>query len=116
MLAFLQYPWTVVHYIDDKSPLAAYVRVGADGSPMPTPAMEHDHVEIIVHVIGTAASTGNAFESRISYIPSSIRCGHRFVDALTHRPGQRTLTVDLDQLSETVPEDPEDLLLPQCYS
>ena len=93
----------------------SFERAGADGTPAPTDAMIHDHIEIIVVVLGTAAATGNTSESRASYPVSSLRFGHRFADAIMHRRGHRTLTVDREQLSETLPEDPMRLLLPQCF-
>jgi len=118
VLAFLQFPWSVVHYIDESSPLREYIAIDeVSGAPMPTGAMARDHVEVIFSTLGTAASTGNAFESRTSYITKSIRFGERFEDALLHDPHSTTssLRVDLSRLSETVPEDPDNLLLPQCY-
>eukprot|EP00966_Prymnesium_polylepis_P162090 3745879-Prymnesium_polylepis.1 len=99
MMAFLQFPWSVVHYIDDDSPLAEYVHVGTDGAPRPSPLLADDHVEIIVTVLGTAPATGNTFESRASYTTAEssggrIRFGHRFADALKHSsdPRDRTLS------------------------
>lgn len=90
--------------------------VQADGTPAPTERMRQEHIEIIVSVLGTAASTGNGFESRTSYTIDSIRFGHRFADALHRRAdGEGTLVVDISKLSETIPEDPAKLLLPQCF-
>ena len=111
-IAFLQYPWSVVHYIDDESPLAEYLVPGA--APQCTAAMAEDRVEIIVTVLGTAASTGNQCESRASYTVATIDCGCRFADALSHGD-DGTLQVDQERISATVPEDPEFLVLPECY-
>ena len=117
MMAALQFPWSVVHYIDEASPLREYVgeRGGPGGEPEPSAAFLRDHVEIICLALGTAASTGNTSESRASYTCHSLRFGHRFADALHFCPADRSLKVDLSQLSATLPEDPEDLLLPQCF-
>ena len=43
-----------------------------------------------------------------------MRLGHRFADTLTVE-SDRTLTVDLSRFNVTQPEDPDDLVLPQCY-
>lgn len=59
-------------------------------------------------------SAGNTCESRASYTAANIRFGHRFGDALRHDQ-DGTLTVELAQISATMPEDPDDLCLPQCF-
>lgn len=114
MAAFLQYPWSVVHYLDEASPLRPYVELGPDGTPAPADGLARDHVEILVVVLGTAASTGNTTECRASYTAADLRWGHRFADALKMAP-DRTLTVNLAKLSATLPEDPNAPLLPQCW-
>ena len=116
--AFMQYPWSVLHFIDESSPLAPYVlppRDGSGGLPEVSDDFGHDHVEIICKVLGTAPSTGNTCESRHSYTAHNIEFGHRFADALRHHPSDGTLCVDLAQFSRTVLEDPTDLVKPQCF-
>ena len=39
---------------------------------------------------------------------------HRFADALRH-DHDGTLAIELSQISATLPEDPADLCLPQCF-
>ena len=62
--AFVQYPWSAVHYVDENSPLAPYVKAQADGKPSFTDAWMDDHVEILVTLTGTVNSTGNSAEAR----------------------------------------------------
>lgn len=71
-------------------------------------------MEIIVCALGTAASTGNTCESRASYTTKNIDVGSRFADALV-RATDGALMVDKSQISKTLPEDPADLVLPQCF-
>jgi hypothetical protein len=97
------------------SPLAPYVTRGPRGEPVAAERWATDHVEIICTILGTAASTGNTCESRLSYTIHNTWFGHRFADALVHNPADQTLTVDLDLFSEIVPEDPAALLKPQCF-
>jgi len=113
--AYLQYPFSVVHYIDEESPLAPYVGVTTDGRPTPADDFANDHLEIICMVLGTAAQTGSEFESRHSYTVHNICFGHRFQDALVHQRSDNTLSVDLSRFSKTLPEDPDNLLKPQCF-
>ena len=110
----VQYPWSIVHEINEKSPLAAYV-IDKSGEPQVLDSMALDHAEIILTVTGTAASTGNTCESRYSYTAKQLNCGHRFADALSHDPKTGKLHFDKSQFDVTLPEDPENLLLPQCF-
>lgn len=112
--AFLQYPWSVVHFVDERSALAKYIQTSASGEPKAGESFGREHVEIICSVNGAAATTGDSFESRHSYTLENTRFGHCFADALIHTPNG-TLSVDVSQLSETMPEDPANLLKPQCF-
>ena len=114
-IALLQYPWSVVHYVDADSPLAKYVRISATGEPSATDSFAAEHVEVICTLTGAAPTTGNVCESRHSYTVHNTRFGHRFADALVHHPSDHTLTVDRSKLGETLPEDPAQPLRPQCY-
>jgi hypothetical protein len=64
--------------------------------------------------IGGHSLAGNTCESRASYTAANIRFGHRFADALRHDT-DGTLTVELEEISHTLPEDPEKPCLPQCF-
>lgn len=114
-LAFLQYPWSAVHWIDEESPLAEYI-VCRDGRPQLKPSFIGDHVEIICTVIATAASTGSECESRISYTAETINVRHRFADCLRHQ-ASGMLEIDLKNFDRTEPEDADQSLnvLPQCF-
>lgn len=67
--------WTVLHPIDDKSPLA-----GA------TPAsLEKDEVELIVSVVGTDDTSLQPVHARHRYLDKDIVWGARHVDVLSTR-------------------------------
>jgi hypothetical protein len=68
-MAWLQYPFSVMHFIDESSPLAPYVLpfcmpeahrnsdTKASVRPHPTVSFRRDHVEIIVIAQATAVSS-----------------------------------------------------------
>jgi len=101
--ALLQYPYSVVHFIDADSPLNAYT----------TPAALAD-IEVILIVTGTAAATGNGCEYRASYGAGDIRFGRRFSDVL-HFEADGTLGIDMDRFDTTVPEDALEDWRPETY-
>jgi len=116
-IAFLQFPYSAMHFIDENSPLAEYLQPGKEGEvtkPQPTIAMARDHVEVMCIVNGTAAATGSGCESRASYTSETIDFGHRFADTLFHH-SDGTLCVELSKFDITEPEDTSALLLPQCF-
>ena len=88
---------------------------GPQGEPVAGENWAADHVEVICTILGTAASTGNTCESRLSYTIHNTVFGHRFADALVHNPSDQTLSVDLSLFNEVVPEDAAALLKPQCF-
>lgn len=65
-------PVTIVHEIDQESPLYALDRK----------AVAKDNFEILVTFIYTGDSTGTSHQSRSSYVPREILWGHRFNDVL----------------------------------
>jgi hypothetical protein len=64
---FLISPLTIVHVIDEKSPLYEYAPED----------LEHAQFEIVVILEGIVESTGMAVQARTSYLPSEILYGHR---------------------------------------
>lgn len=69
--AFLQLPWSVVHVIDEDSPMFG----------LSTPdMMACDHIEIMLFIGGMTPSTGNGMEYRASYCVNDIDFDHRFED------------------------------------
>ncbi|XP_066242842.1 inward rectifier potassium channel 16 [Saccopteryx leptura] len=65
-------PVTIVHEIDQESPLYSLDRK----------AVAKDNFEILVTFIYTGDSTGTSHQSRSSYVPREILWGHRFNDVL----------------------------------
>jgi inward rectifier potassium channel len=75
--------WTVIHRIDDKSPLR-----GA------TPeSLRNDLVELVVSLIGIDDSTSATVHSQFSYIADEIRWNTRLVDIISRTP-EGQLVVD----------------------
>ncbi|XP_014205713.1 G protein-activated inward rectifier potassium channel 3-like isoform X2 [Copidosoma floridanum] len=72
---FFIWPTTVVHKIDEQSPL--YHLSASD--------MLRERFEIIVLLEGVIESTGMTTQARSSYLPSEIMWGHRFEHIITFR-------------------------------
>ncbi|MBU6297280.1 MAG: ATP-sensitive inward rectifier potassium channel 10 [Alphaproteobacteria bacterium] len=85
--------WTVMHRIDDTSPL-----YGATQD-----ALVHRQVELIALLSGTDDTLSETIYARHSYRPHQIRWNHRFVDVLCVDPRGRRV-VDLRRFHDTEPE------------
>ncbi|XP_033365940.1 inward rectifier potassium channel 16-like isoform X1 [Bombus vosnesenskii] len=72
---FFIWPTTIVHKIDEKSPL--YHISASD--------MLRERFEIIVMLEGVIESTGMTTQARSSYLPSEILWGHRFEHIITFK-------------------------------
>ncbi|KAJ8664348.1 hypothetical protein QAD02_006010, partial [Eretmocerus hayati] len=72
---FFIWPTTIVHKIDERSPL--YNLSASD--------MLRERFEIIVMLEGVIESTGMTTQARSSYLPSEILWGHRFEHIITFR-------------------------------
>jgi inward rectifier potassium channel len=84
--------WTIMHIIDENSPLHG---VSEDD-------MYDKQMEIIALLSGADATMAETIYARYSYGPDDIRRGHRFVDVLSlSRKGQRV--VDLTRFHNTCP-------------
>ncbi len=78
--------WTVMHMIDETSPLAGATRE----------SLLADQVEIIVVLSGIDETFSDKIFARYSYMPDEIHWNKRFVDILSVRPDGRRL-VDLSK-------------------
>jgi inward rectifier potassium channel len=87
--------WTVMHFIDEKSPL-----FGADPE-----ICRVDEVEIVVSVVGTDDTTLQPVHGRRRYVASEILWGSRLADILRELPDGR-LELDVRRFHETVPSEP----------
>jgi inward rectifier potassium channel len=78
--------WTVIHRIDEHSPLREWAEAGR--AP--------DDAEIIVVLSGMDESTGQIIHGRTAYLVDHIRWNARFVDIMTSDPdGRRTIDYSL---------------------
>jgi inward rectifier potassium channel len=72
--AFFALSWTVVHPIDEKSPLFGATRE----------SLEAEEAEIFVTVTGTDDTLSQTVHARTSYVPAEIVWGGAFRDIITH--------------------------------
>ena len=83
--------WTVMHRIDETSPLYGI-----------TPDMCDDsQLEIIALLSGMDETLADRIYARHSYVPDELLWDHRFVDVLSIANGRRV--VDLTRFHDTVP-------------
>jgi inward rectifier potassium channel len=84
--------WTIMHVIDETSPLYGVTETD----------MVDKQMEIIALLSGADATMAETIYARYSYSPDDIRRDHRFVDVLSLSPrGQRV--VDLTRFHDTCP-------------
>ena len=95
---FFTVSWTVVHEIDDKSPLRD-LRSRED--------LERAEAEIMVSMQGIDDTLAQTVHARFSYAPGDIVFGGRFADMLSIREGPRGTVVhmDLDRIHDVVPHE-----------
>ncbi|HWA02232.1 MAG TPA: ion channel [Rhizomicrobium sp.] len=90
--ALFSLSWTIMHVIDENSPLHGLC----------TEDMIDRQMEIIALLSGSDATMAETIYARYSYGPEDIRRGHRFVDVLSLTPrGKRV--VDLTRFHDTEP-------------
>jgi len=88
--------WTVMHPIDETSPLYGV-----------TPQdMADKQMEVVALLSGADATMAETIYARYSYSPEHIVRGHRFVDVLYLTPKGRRV-VDLTRFHDTIPVDAE---------
>ncbi|XP_058796528.1 inward rectifier potassium channel 2-like isoform X1 [Phymastichus coffea] len=88
---FFIWPTTIVHKIDERSPL--YHLSASD--------MLRERFEIIVMLEGVIESTGMTTQARSSYLPSEILWGHRFEHIITFRKETGEYEVDYTLFNNT---------------
>ncbi|XP_066921712.1 G protein-activated inward rectifier potassium channel 4-like [Clytia hemisphaerica] len=95
MRLFPLFPLTIIHVIDEKSPLYA----------MSKTQLEQAEFEIIPILEGTVPTTGNSTQALTSYRPNEILWGHRFKPVFTGMHiGQKINRIDLSTLHDTYKE------------
>ncbi len=83
--------WTVVHPIDDKSPLKG----------MTYEKLKEAQAEIIVTLSGVDNTFFQTIHSRFSYVPEEIVWNRKFQDIIK-KDGDGLIAVELDQIHEIV--------------
>ncbi|XP_034231148.1 ATP-sensitive inward rectifier potassium channel 12-like isoform X2 [Thrips palmi] len=86
------WPTTVMHRINDKSPLYK----------MDPRDLLEDTFEILVFLEGTIQSTGQTTQARTSYTPSEIMWGHKLYPMLRYSKKLRRYEADFNRFHETI--------------
>jgi inward rectifier potassium channel len=92
-ITFFALTWTVMHKIDEKSPLWGET----------VESLEAHGSELILSVMGLDDTFAQTVNARHSYLPSEIRWGHRLVDIIDLRPDGAV--IDYTRFDETQPVD-----------
>lgn len=87
----LLWPETVVHSIDQSSPL---YELSADD-------LETAKFEIVVIMEGTIESTDQRVQARTSYLPAEIMWGHRFEPVVSYDKSQYRYIVEYSRFHHT---------------
>jgi len=92
-VTFLPLAWTVVHPIDETSPLYGltsqdYIRTDA---------------EILILLTGIDETFSQTVHTRSSYKPHEIRCGHKFASIYNEVEDGQPISIDIRKLSLVVP-------------
>jgi inward rectifier potassium channel len=94
-VAFFPLSWTVVHPIDEDSPLAELCQTD----------LERMDAEILVLVTAVDETFAQSVHTRSSYKPHEIRCGHKFVSVYRDGKEGDKIAIDIKRLSATVAVD-----------
>lgn len=90
-VAFFPLSWTVVHPIDELSPLR----------DLRHSDLERMDAEILVLVTAIDETFAQAVHTRSSYKPHEIRCGHKFVSIYKDGQNGDRIAIDIKKLSTT---------------
>ena len=92
-VAFFPLSWTVVHPIDQSSPL--YGQTEAD--------LKASHAEFLILLTGIDETFSQSVHSRSSYTTNEIVWGAKFGDILHHPTGDEPITIDVGRLHNIEP-------------
>jgi inward rectifier potassium channel len=92
-VTFFPLSWTVVHPIDEKSPLFG----------MTEAELEANEAEFLILLSGTDETFSQTVHARSSYKPSEIYFGHRFVNIYNPIDRDGVVSIDVRKLSDTEP-------------
>jgi len=97
-VVFFPLSWTIVHPIDEKSPMFG----------MTHQEMEAKDAEFMILIAGTDETFSQTVHARSSYKPEEIVFGHRFVNIYNPIDSNGVVSIDVRKLSDTEQADPED--------
>lgn len=97
-VVFFPLSWTIVHPIDEKSPLFE----------MTHEELAAKDAEFMILLAGTDETFSQTVHARSSYKPDEIIYGHRFVNIYNPIDSRGVVTIDVRKLSETEPAEQED--------
>ena len=97
-VTFFPLSWTVVHPIDEKSPMFGMTAV----------EFAAKDAEVMILLQGTDETFSTVVHSRSSYKPEEIFFGHRFVNLYNPIDENGVVSIDVRKLSQTEPADEED--------
>jgi inward rectifier potassium channel len=92
-VTFFPLSWTVVHPIDEKSPLFG----------MTHEELEAKDAEFLILLSGTDETFSQTVHARSSYKPAEIEFGHKFVNIYNPIDDDGIVSIDVRKLSETEP-------------
>ncbi len=97
-VVFFPLSWTIVHPIDEKSPMWG----------MTAEELAKRDAEFLVLLAGVDETFSQIAHARASYKPSEIVFGHRFVNIYNPVRGDGTVSIDVRKLGETEPAPEEE--------
>lgn len=97
-VVFFPLSWTIVHPIDEKSPLFG----------MTHQEMEAKDAEFMILLAGTDETFSQTVHARSSYKPEEIVFGQRFVNIYNPIDRKGVVSIDVRKLSDTEPAEAED--------
>lgn len=95
---FFPLSWTVVHPIDEKSPMFG----------MTAEDFKRSDAEIMILITGTDETFSQVVHARSSYKPEEIAVGHKFVNIYNPIGENGIVSIDVRKLSNTEPAPDED--------
>lgn len=90
-ILFFPLSWTVVHEIDESSPLYGKTEQG----------IAEEHGEFLVHVKGLDETYGSEVNKRLSYLFNEVKWGYSFIRSF-ETDDDGIINLDLDQISTVV--------------
>lgn len=92
-VTFFPLSWTVVHPINDESPLKDLTQRD----------LKRTDAELLILLTATDETFSQTVHARSSYKPEEIRCGHKFVSIYNHVEDGEPISIDIRKLSKTEP-------------